>query len=313
MAAENKNDSSNKAISPSAQGKEAAYVDSKADSAELSSPNENGQELRPEDFLRKGYELTQRSARLLKIGLSLIFITLLIQVVASVYVYTVAQNVKTEPTAGDTRPTAVVGQELLDEIDLRTSQFREQVEKAKSVVNPPQPKRTLLTDSVRDFSGVQGKNSWFYGFYENAYTNPVFKQFTDFSNDRWWVNRQKCKWSSIGAEGTCPWGGTHLGSPITNVRRWISPVNGQIQVSGMIEDIAKSNRADGYTNGRSMWISVNGAKVWNKILEEGGQKEEYSVRTTVRVGNFVDFAVNPIEHHNSDQCYFTAQIWRIGD
>jgi hypothetical protein len=106
--------------------------------------------------------------------------------------------------------------------------------------------QVIIADSVNEFSGTQGQNNWFYGFYDGPFTSSDFQLMTEFRTDTptafgsevWWVD-EGTYWTSLGALGGHPSGQSFscLGRVPAGhwaVRRWVSEVAGEVTISGTL-------------------------------------------------------------------------------
>ncbi len=178
-------------------------------------------------------------------------------------------------------------------------------------------RNNLIADSVAEFSGVQGQNNWYYGYYDGPFTSSGFQQMTQFEIGKtpplaetvpnWWVD-EKTLWTLIAADGTHPNGViTSFGrTPVEHwsVRRWVSEVEGEIEISGKL---AKSPGQIG-GNGVIGRILVDGIEIWSQAIANT-QGINYKIKTTVKAGSVVDFAVNPNASNDLvDSTVFTATL-----
>ena len=126
-------------------------------------------------------------------------------------------------------------------------------------------KAELLADSVSDFSGTQGANSWYYGYYAGALTPATFTLFPTFDPNfatnegnsydggpgGWYLQwGPGGYWTSLWPNGGHPNGtdGNQGRAPVEQwaVRRWVSDVSGEITISGLMASL----------NGSPMMVSV---------------------------------------------------------
>ena len=171
------------------------------------------------------------------------------------------------------------------------------------------PKAPVLTggviaDSVAQFSGTQGGNNWYYGYWDrNADPDGTYQtfEFTPFprepgndvlgANNFWdgskwdWFNGNP-PYTELSATGGHPahnnGGGGAIHLPI---RRWISPMNGLIHITGSL--LATTPCGDGVI-GR---IFVDGEEV--KTFPSAGSTAEFAVNVTVQIGSTVDMVIDP--------------------
>ncbi len=187
-----------------------------------------------------------------------------------------------------------------------------------------------VADSVSEFSGVQGQDNWYYGYYDGGlvassfsqlpYYDPVFStneyttsQLQPISSPTseaafggsggWYLQWAGGYWTSLwtnGGHANQPEAGwDRQGVEQWAVRRWISEVSGPIVVSGSLATI----------NGGYMMAStlVDGNVVFSQQVPEGGAN--YSFSTTVSVGSIVDFVIAPDNYSVSNGAtQFTATI-----
>jgi hypothetical protein len=181
----------------------------------------------------------------------------------------------------------------------------------------------IVADSVNEFSGTQGHNNWYYGYYDrtndpNGIYDPAsdFQLMTEFQNIStyfgswiWSVNWANWGpggyWTSLGALGGHPngtnqnWG--RLPAVQWPIRRWVSEVAGTITISGTFKGLDCGN-ITGY-------IIVDGVQVWSQNISCTAGVN-YTVDAAVQVGSTVDFAITPGESDAdvNDSTEFTAVI-----
>ncbi len=184
---------------------------------------------------------------------------------------------------------------------------------------PPVEISQLLADSVADFTLVQGKRGWYYGF--DTGTSETFALLTrksivtayvPASGDVWdcWVT-EDTHWTQIFQLGAHP-NGTDTSTPSMPVleravRRWVSTYAGSIKITG---EMAKIDVTIGGSNGVDASVVIDGLQLYTTFIggEDGGGLS-YEVRATVHIGSNVDFVLDPHEgadHH--DLSRFTAVI-----
>jgi hypothetical protein len=182
---------------------------------------------------------------------------------------------------------------------------------------PPAAARAqVVADSVAEFSGVQGQNNWFYGYYPGPFTPANFTQMTIFgppsAPNNWVVDYDPPSpqyWTALDALGGHPNGTTTSGGrdPVEQwaVRRWISGVAGVVNISGNIAD-----RAGGAGNGIIGHVFVGNTEVFSATINDGDSVgTNYSVNATVSVGMPIDFAIDPRASNDLvDTTRFTAQL-----
>src|SRR5438046_82343 len=96
-----------------------------------------------------------------------------------------------------------------------------------------------ITDSVAGYSGTQGLNGWWYGFYDVSGdavpgydpTND-FAQCTVWDGSVWWASDSF--WTSLASSSAHPNGSTNNPGRATEeqwaVRRWVSTVTGVVRI-----------------------------------------------------------------------------------
>ena len=169
---------------------------------------------------------------------------------------------------------------------------------------------TEIANSELDFSGVQGLNNWYYGYYDGPFNSSDFQQMTQFNTDGsgGWQVQAGTYWTGIGSM-TAHGNGTngHPGmAPIEQwaVRRWVSEANGTIQIEG---HLAKTGMGGNGVIGR---IFVDGVEIWSQSIDGYDSTGiNYQIETVVNLNSIVDFALDPRESNDYyDTTIFTAQI-----
>src|SRR3989304_4654243 len=165
---------------------------------------------------------------------------------------------------------------------------------------------TVIADSQNDCSGVQGQDSWFYGYYTNCGNSSSFTQMTYDTNGWWEETETQPPWTLLRYNG---------GNPSSNhcaVRRWVSEVSGDIVITGRVNKNDTSVGGDGITAS----ILVDGVIVWSQdIAYNDSTGVSYEVNATVNVDSIVDFVISP--GNNGSEAYdtsdFTATISGSGE
>ncbi|MGK7902570.1 MAG: excalibur calcium-binding domain-containing protein [Hormoscilla sp.] len=179
-------------------------------------------------------------------------------------------------------------------------------------------------DSLQDFSGIQGENNWYYGYYSGDMTSADFKEMPEFdfdgfdvnSGNRWSVE-PGAYWTVLSAEGAHPNSVTTSGGRKTEdqwaVRRWVSPFSGSISITGHLAKI--DGRADGPRDGVIGSIIVDGKTIWSKQIAAGDTTGiDYSlIAEGIKVGSTIDLAIAPGANDFNDMSTFTAQISRVDE
>lgn len=176
-----------------------------------------------------------------------------------------------------------------------------------------QPSETIA-DSVRGFSGKQGANGWFYGYWDRtADTDQSYSQTTDFqllrhfgsdpinqlsghpefTTGKLWTLQDGLYYTSLWAEGGHPNSAMKLGSHAQAehwvVRRWVSTANGSVTISGHAGKVMPWGEKWG--GGCQALIVVDGTTVFSAAMDNRGTN--YSINTRVHVGSRVDFLIGP--------------------
>ena len=144
----------------------------------------------------------------------------------------------------------------------------------------------LLADSVADFSGVQGENSWYYGYKETDSGGFfLLRQFDDnYWHDSTYI-QEKQLWADHG---------------ILAGRRWVSEVTGTVTIDGLLggddayiilNDIGIVAGLNGVSNssGLVLWQSSEWGVPNPSISMVGNSEERFSFNTVLQKGDTVDF------------------------
>ena len=154
-----------------------------------------------------------------------------------------------------------------------------------------------IADSVAGYSGTQGLNGWWYGYYDvSGDTVPGYDPTNDFAQctiwdgSIWWAGDSV--WTSLVASSGHPNGSVNNpGRPTREqwaVRRWVSTVTGAFQVYG---HIAKENTACG--DGTTAMVFLNGTNLLTRSLAAGdGTGSDYSLEVQLQANDMLDFAIS---------------------
>ena len=156
-----------------------------------------------------------------------------------------------------------------------------------------------LADSVADFSGEQGKQGWSYLYYISS---------KDGTGTYAPEDAQPMKWGSKSGNANDLWnapftyftlGPESAKSRVVEgdyqgwaVRRWTSDQDGEIEISGSVKCTAKAGDAGSAGDGIGLKIFLGGKELLNKLLAPQ-ESVDLQLRTPVRKGSTVDFAVTP--------------------
>jgi hypothetical protein len=156
-----------------------------------------------------------------------------------------------------------------------------------------------IADSVRDFSGTQGRNNWYYGFYDASADsapgyNPIrdFTRFTTFDGSSWYINASATYWTALWGAGASPNGSIDNGGRTRAehwvVRRWVSTLTGLVRIHGQVAAVQTNGSGDGIT----VRIFVNGIPKFIRSLPPRDSRGfDYSFGVGLRAGDTVDFAL----------------------
>lgn len=168
------------------------------------------------------------------------------------------------------------------------------------------PGDVTVANSVSDwsFSGTQGENSWFYGYYNRTadaggvYAASDFIPFPRASgsiapNNYWdgskydWYNGNP-PWDEIGQTGMHP-NGINNSAEHWVIRRWVSEVSGRLEVDWTV---SKTNPNGNGVTGR---VFHNGVQVDSVAItgnNTAGASRTVAI-TNVSIGDFIDIALDP--------------------
>lgn len=185
-----------------------------------------------------------------------------------------------------------------------------------------------IADSVAEFSGTQGVDNWFYGYYNKTldtnqtYQSQDFIQFPSspgpygsanyWTGSLWdWYNGNP-PWTALDSKGGHP-NGSNNGNTHWAVRRWVSETPGILNITIRL---AKANPNCGSgTTGR---IFHNGVEKFSKTIT---YNDSTGITTNVIIynvnaGDFIDFVIDPTgtDGQPTDSCdstIFTATIQNL--
>lgn len=176
------------------------------------------------------------------------------------------------------------------------------------------PAPETVADSVRGFSGTQGANGWYYGYwdrsadpdksYSQAADFQLLRHFgrdplnnlsgrSEFTTGELWNLQDGLYYTSLWAEGGHPNGtmelGTYAQAEQWVVRRWVSTTKGSVTISGHAGKVMPWGK--NWSGGVKALIVVDGTTLFSTDIEDGGT--DYSIEATVQVGSLVDFLIGP--------------------
>jgi len=158
----------------------------------------------------------------------------------------------------------------------------------------------VIADSVAEYSGTQGLNSWYYGYYnqsadaDGTYQTANFAQFDAYNANIW---RRAVDgagyYLSLNPLGGHPSG---IGpAPQTQViwsmRRYVSEVAGPINIAF---DLYKENTQEPNGGGITGHIFLNGAEIFSQFIANlDGVGVHGLLNRMVNAGDVIDFAIDP--------------------
>ncbi|MDB4324822.1 hypothetical protein N9971_00605 [bacterium] len=173
---------------------------------------------------------------------------------------------------------------------------------------------TVIADSAADFSGAQGSDGWFYGYWDRSSDQDgVYSQANDFrllahfgedpinglsrhpefTTGELWYLEDGHYYTSLWAEGGHPHGTMDLGvyakADHWVVRRWISSVDSDVEIVGHAGKVMPWG--ENWAGDVNVLVVVGDSRVYEAAFSDGG--EGYSVRSTVQAGTPVDFLIGP--------------------
>jgi hypothetical protein len=171
-----------------------------------------------------------------------------------------------------------------------------------------------VADSRAEFSCTQGRDNWYYGYYDGPFHTGDFRLMAQCVEDTyygpgfsWWVDPSRF-WTSIGPAVWFPNGPQSCGRQAVEqwpVRRWISEVSGAVIASGTVRTLL--GEFDGYI----AHILVDGKSIWSFTAPPGSSTTPpLPFRTTFSVdrGTPVDFAIQPRWSDCNDHAEFLITI-----
>lgn len=171
-------------------------------------------------------------------------------------------------------------------------------------------------NSVMQFSDTQGRNGWFYGYWDRtsdpngAYSSEEVTMFSPeaWTGTDWAMSQGSSPWTCLYSNTATP-NGLNSGHEHWAVRRWISDFNGVAKVTGTIRKV-NTGCGDGTIN----YIIADGAYILRQDLRpDDGVGTGYSVNVRVHVGSVLDFVTAPGANDACDRTRFTAHITPIAE
>ncbi len=171
-------------------------------------------------------------------------------------------------------------------------------------IAPMTARADVLADSMAEFSGVQGQDSWSYGFYDrtadvdDVYQSTDFQEFSTTGTFPGFGLNEDGDWDYLDADGISslnpPWttlsptGGHPNGTNNTDehwaVRRWVVEKSGDLQINYDLDTA-------GWTNSQ---LFLNGDRVLVRTIPGVQPRMQESVALlNVTAGDVLDFIIDP--------------------
>lgn len=167
----------------------------------------------------------------------------------------------------------------------------------------------VIADSQTGFSGVQGTNGWTYGYLSSTGSQGMFSNYNaaetmyDFGSAGAWLGDNG---ERVIKEGQHPgYDGT---TTYTTVRRWTSDISGVVQISGQLAklDNGSGNAASDGVVG-SVYLNTT-EKYSNTLASSDTSGVNYSFFAQIKVGDTINFLLDPKANHYCDATKFTGTI-----
>ncbi|MCP4089320.1 MAG: hypothetical protein GY746_05965, partial [Gammaproteobacteria bacterium] len=156
---------------------------------------------------------------------------------------------------------------------------------------------TPLANSSADFSGTQGMANWEYGMH-SAFDYAGFTLLPNWTTSVWNNPGTTLDFPQLDPNGGHP----DLDVLLWAVRRWTSPISGNVTISGDFYD-----RDNGCGDGANVRIFKNGVQEM-EFLNIPTAPTPYSITINVLAGDHIDFAIDPKFDADCDDTHFTAVI-----
>lgn len=201
----------------------------------------------------------------------------------------------------------VYGFDTMSETRIDQQGFEEQLATAEALSNlvlatpaltahcpAPRPPQTPactqkpVYSAIDDFSDSQGRDCWSY---------------LDSSGAPMIFDNARSLWRKEPDQTALIWQvGMHPGSTVDAIRRWLTPVDGALTLTGTFRD---SDPGGG--DGIMVFIRHNGAAVFTQDVPNGGQAA-FNLSLDVTRGDTLEFVVNRKANPNYDSTSFTASM-----
>jgi hypothetical protein len=177
-----------------------------------------------------------------------------------------------------------------------------------------------IADSVADFSGTQGQDGWFYGYYRRSGDTGGYDANADFrllpthrAGDGsgvpgGWILDESRFYTGIDSDQQHGNGAVSGVEDVEHwaVRRYVAETSGAVTIAGFTREDAKIGPND---DGTIAKILINGTEVFSRdIAPEDQTPNPYAVLANVEVGDKIDFVMLPGANDYYDCPFFTAVI-----
>ena len=172
-----------------------------------------------------------------------------------------------------------------------------------------------VANSVSEFSNFQGQDGWYYGYYRRSGDSGGYDPNTDFrqlpQNDpyagTWSLDNTRFY---TGMDADQQHGNARVSSRDDvehwAIRRWVSDVSGEFTISGMTREDRKVGNGD---DGTIAKILLNGTEIFSRdIAPEDQTALAYSLLANLKVGDVVDFVMQPGATDHYDCPFFTGTV-----
>jgi hypothetical protein len=171
------------------------------------------------------------------------------------------------------------------------------------------PYVSRLAGSTADFSGTQGANNWYYGYFPSGDVNSFTLLPTyNAQLNPWQHTTFGPPWTLLGAGSSSHPNGTNDGTEEWATRRWISTASGAAKIAGHLAKNDTNPKGSGVF-GR---IYLNHNLIYEHFLAgTDGTGVDYSVTAALSAGDILDFAVAPHGVDSYDSTNFSSVIWTV--
>jgi hypothetical protein len=179
-----------------------------------------------------------------------------------------------------------------------------------------------IADSVAEFSGTQGQDGWYYGYYRRSGDSggydpdTDFRQFTDFhSGDgletAFWILDETRFFTAMDHDQQHGNASVSARDDVEHwsIRRYVAEAAGPATITGFTREDTAVGTGD---DGTIAKILINGDEVFSRdIAPEDQIVNPYAVLADLAVGDLVDFVMLPGETDYFDCPFFTATITMV--